>query len=121
MKKFILAVGLMGACSVAFADGAAPTPAQATEALQSAMQKEIQAMSSTQATQAGIDVPAAINVVKSLEVKAVDNCRTAPSNQGVACDVKTSAEVRGAKREDTNKYEFRQQAGKWEARLASNS
>ena len=120
MKKFILAAGLMGVCTMAFADDAAPSPAQATQALQSAMQKEIQAMSSTEAAQAGIDVPAAINVVKSLEVKAVDNCSSVPSGAGVACDVKTSAEVRGARREDTNKYEFWQQAGRWEARIASN-
>ena len=122
MKRFLLALGLAGACTAALAQPApvaAPTIDQATQALQNAMQREIQAMNAEQGP--GFDSNAATGVVKTLEVKSIDNCRTPPAGQGVACQVRTTAELKGPKTEETNTYHFWQQGGRWEARLPSGT
>lgn len=121
MRKIIVAASLMGLCAVASAQESGPSPAEATQALQSAMQKEIQAMSPEQAASAGIDMGTANNVVRTLQVKSVNNCKAPAGGNGVACDVRTSAEIQGQRREESNQYHFWRQAGKWEARLASAS
>lgn len=93
----------------------APTRDQATQALQNAMQREIQSMNNQQ----GFDGPSATSMTRSLEVKALDNC-SASSAQSVTCDVTTSADVKGNRREGTHRYEFYQQGGRWEARLPAS-
>lgn len=115
MKRFLLCLSLAGACTAAFAQqpAAAPTVEQAQQALQNAMQREIQDMNAEQGP--GFDSNAATNVVKTLQVKSIENCQTAA--QGVACQVKTSAELKGSKTDETNTYHFWQQAGRWEAKL----
>ncbi|VCU70764.1 hypothetical protein PIGHUM_02840 [Pigmentiphaga humi] len=116
MKKLVLALGLAGCCTSAFAQPqSAPTREEATQALQNAMQREIQTMNDRQ----GFDGPAATGVAKSLQVRSLDNCQ-ATGGQGVVCDVTTSADVRGSRREGVNRYEFYQQAGRWEARLPAS-
>jgi len=110
MKKLVLAIGLAGCCAAAYAQQA-PTREQATQALQNAMHREIQSMNNQQ----GFDGPAATNMARSLEVKSLDNCT--PASQSVTCDVTTSADVKGNRREGKHRYEFYQQGGRWEARL----
>lgn len=48
--------------------------------------------------QQGFDGPSATSMTRSLEVKALDNC-SASSAQSVTCDVTTSADVKGNRRE----------------------
>ncbi|GAA0499200.1 hypothetical protein CDO46_14915 [Pigmentiphaga sp. NML030171] len=114
MKHFALAIGLAGCCAVAYAQQA-PTRDQATQALQNAMQREIQSMNNQQ----GFDSPSATSMTRSLEVKALNNC-SASGSQSVTCDVTTSADVKGNRREGTHRYEFYQQGGRWEARLPAS-
>ncbi|ODU96729.1 MAG: hypothetical protein ABT00_01765 [Bordetella sp. SCN 68-11] len=114
VKHFVLAIGLAGCCAAAYAQQA-PTRDQATQALQNAMQREIQSMNNQQ----GFDSPSATSMTRSLEVKALDNCSAAGA-QSVTCDVTTSADVKGNRREGTHRYEFYQQGGRWEARLPAS-
>lgn len=113
MKKLVLALGLAGCCAAVYAQEV-PTREQATQALQNAMQREIQAMNNQQ----GFDAPSATNMARSLQVKSVENCTAA--GQGVTCDVTTSADVRGNRREGKHRYEFYRQGGRWEARLPAS-
>ncbi len=117
MKKFLMAIGLCGVCATALAQQQAPNTEQATQALQNAMQREIQDLGAS--PRPGFDGAAASNVVRSLQVKSVDNCE-ASSDGVVTCTVRTSADVKGSRHEDSNRYNFYQQNGKWEARLPSS-
>ncbi|GAA4334890.1 hypothetical protein GCM10023144_27580 [Pigmentiphaga soli] len=120
MKKMLLAAGLLGASTLAAAQNM-PTREQATVALQDAMQREIQAMNSApESSRGNFDGQVASNVVRTLEVRSIDNCQSTGA-QGVVCDVRTVADVRGSRQEKVNRYQFYQQSGKWEARLPSAS
>src|SRR5690606_10004301 len=107
-------LGLASCGAVAYAQQA-PTREQATQALQNAMHKEIQAMNSQQ----GFDGPSATNMTRSLEVRSLSNC-TASGAQSVACDVTTAADVKGNRREGAHRDEFYRQGGRWEARLPAS-
>jgi hypothetical protein len=117
MKKLILMAGLCSISAIASAQSA-PTQAQATQALQNAMQREIQAMGSS--GQNGTDTQTATNVARTLQVKSVENCQ-AVGSQAVACDVRTRADVKGTPHEEFNKYQFWQEGGHWEAKLQQGS
>lgn len=120
MKKLLLAASLSGICVMASAQDA-PTREQATQALQNAMQREIQGMQSAPSGAKGnFDSQGASDVVRTLQVKSIDNCQAAGA-QTVACQVRTSAQVKGSVRESVHQYHFYQQGGKWEARLPSAS
>jgi hypothetical protein len=117
MKRFAPALGLALCCTAAFAQSGmqqGPTVDQARTALQNAMNREIQTMKTD--PQPGFDGPEAVNVVNSLQVRDVVNCKPT-AQQSMACDVSTTANVRGSREEHTNRYDFYMEAGRWQARL----